>query len=118
MFVVKDGHRSLTINDFGAWKYVVGNTEYTFDYQDIEFLSYAMEQHKWRNGIEDAIDDQRDYIDFTSVSEEQFIGLCLDEIKSLWELSGDIHWSDPDYFDVVYSVANDNEIWSEDNDEV
>lgn len=113
MFVVQEKQRSLTISDVGKWIYVNGDTEYTFSYQDIEFLSHAMERHKWANGIDDAIEDQMDFLNFNTVNKEQFVDMCLDEIESLWELRDCIEWADPDYFDIVYGVAKMNEMWRE-----
>lgn len=113
VFSVKAGDRSVTIDDRGNWTFVFDGVKHSFSYLDIQFILFAMEQQKWRVGIEYAIDDHRDFIDFDKIDEDVFVDICMDEVKALWELS--IDWAEPDYNEIVCDVAADHEVWRGDD---
>lgn len=59
----------------------------------------------WEYGIDDAIDSLRDYLDFSSMPEEELKKECMDEITTQYDdemLSSPL---DVNYTDIVYDVA-------------
>lgn len=63
----------------------------------------------WRNELNDAIDEDEDYYDFSKMSREYFLSLCFEEIYSKREIYGDTYA--PDFSSIVFSIAKQNGIW-------
>ncbi len=65
---------------------------------------------EWRGNIEEAIDDDEDRYDFSKISREAFVDMCIDDMQEKYECCS---LGEPDYSDIVFGVAEDNGVWKE-----
>ena len=101
---------TLKYNDIeNVWEFFNGAETIRLSAVQISFLSHEFERHGWEYGIEDEIDLCSDSIDFSEISREEFVDMCMDEMQSKWEI-GYLN-TEPDYEQVVFGVAEENGIW-------
>lgn len=92
-----------------SWKFNNGERELFFSPEEISFIEHAMERVGWEASLEEQIDYDSDNLDFSSISRDEFVRLCVDEMQSRWENSD--NYGEPDYGGIVFDIAQDNEIW-------
>lgn len=65
---------------------------------------------EWRGNLEEAIDKDPDQYDFSNISRDEFLDLCIEEMQRQYE---NCSLGEPDYSDIVFSTAEDNGVWKE-----
>ena len=99
----------------------MGNREYelrddngrlleTLTHEECYCIAEYFRHQEWRGNLEDAIDDDEDRYDFSRISRDEFLDMCVDEMQRMYE---ECLLGEPDYYDIVFGVAEDNEIWKE-----
>lgn len=68
-------------------------------------------QDVWEYGIDDAIEENADYIDFTVISKEDLRSECLEYIKYCFE--NDMISLEPDYNNIVIDTARNYDAWND-----
>ena len=83
-------------------------TQIDLNYIEVNFIEEFIRHNMWRANLEDTIDDDVDNYDFSEISRDEFVGLCIDEMQSKYEVC---ELGEPDYSKITFSVAEENEIW-------
>ena len=100
----------LVSDEIGTFTFTRDNgEEVLFSYKEINFIEYELEKLSWRSGMEDQIEYDEDDIDFSEISKEEFLDLCMEDLESRAEnmtLGNDI-----DYGGIVFDVAQENGMW-------
>lgn len=92
-----------------VYEFVTENRTILLTSVEISFLSHALEKNAWRAGIDFEIDSNEDNLDFGTMSREELIELCVDDLENRWEC-GYLN-NEPDYQEVVFDMAQENGIW-------
>ena len=83
-------------------------TQIDLEWIEVNFIEKWLRHDSWRAKIHDAIDADADSYDFSEISREEFVNLCVDEMQSKYEA---YELGEPDYSEIAFSVAKENEIW-------
>ena len=102
-------------DDKAAWRFFNGDAparEIWLTNKEANFIAMALKHDRWRYDLMNQIVYDEDSLDFSKVTMQEFIDLCIEEIDSNIEIYGD-EW-EPDVEDIVFDVAHENEIWRDD----
>lgn len=100
------------IADKACWRFINRNNparEVFFSPAEIGFIEHSLERNAWQSGIAEQVEYDEDNLDFSTITREEFIDMCDDELQNRWEICSDI--GDPDYGGIVFDVAQENGIW-------
>ena len=85
-------------------------SEIILEWSELNVIEEYIRQRAWRANLEDQIDEESDSIDFSVLPRDEFVNQCIEEMQSLYECC-DI--CEPDYADIVFGVAEYNDMWKE-----
>lgn len=80
------------------------------DHSECYCIAEYFRHSEWRGNLEDAIDEDESQYDFDKISRDEFLDMCIEEMQRKYE---ECLLGEPDYADVVFSVAEENGIWKE-----
>ena len=95
-----------------AWRFFNGDDparEIWLTNEEANFIAMALKHDNWHYDIMNQCEYDEGNLDFSETTQEEFIGLCFEEIDSNIEIYGD-DW-EPDIEEIVFDVANENGIW-------
>lgn len=92
-----------------AWRFEDGANCFWLTNEEAHFIANTLKRQQWRYKIENQIEYDKDNLDFSETTQEEFVDLCFEEIDSNIEIYGD-DW-EPTIEDIVFDVANENGIW-------
>ena len=83
-------------------------------WKEYNFLQQEMEKNKFRNKIAEQVDfeEEEDNLDFSRLTKEEFIDMCMDDAMSKYECYGD-SFEDIDPSDIVFDIAQEQAVWKE-----
>jgi len=79
-------------------------------YNECQCIAEYFRHSEWRGNLEEAIDEDPDQYDFSKISRDEFLDLCIEEMQRQYE---NCSLGEPDYSDIVFSTAEENDIWKE-----
>lgn len=80
----------------------------TLAWNEMNCIEEYIRHRAWRSNLEDEIDDNEGNLDFSEISRDAFVDLCIDEMQSKYECCD---LGEPDYSGIVFGVAEDNDLW-------
>lgn len=83
--------------------------EFTLTSAEIYELQSHFRKLDWRSSIEERIDMDEEYLDFSKMSREEFVEECLAEAEEKWEYY--FEFGEETLNDIVYEKAQELEIW-------
>ena len=104
----------LTQMDYGyAFTQENGNVV-ALTWKEFNFLAQEMEKMRFRDKLKDEINIEDDFgnLDFSRISKEEFVSLCMDEALSKYEIYGD-SFDSIDIEDLVFDLAQEYSVWKE-----
>lgn len=100
----------LTYDDLGNSTFTRDNGETVqLSINELGFIAHAIEKNKWRYGMIDQIEYDEDNLDFSEISKEKLIDLCMDDIEFRYEIYS--LGNDIDYGGILFDVAQENGMW-------
>ena len=79
-------------------------------HEECNCIAEYFRHSEWRGNLEEAIDEDEDQYDFSEISREEFLDMCIEDMQEKYECCS---LGEPDYADIVFGVAEDNGIWKE-----
>lgn len=100
----------LTYMENGYYQLNSENRTVLLTYGECKCIVDYFRRLGWRGMLNAAIDNDEDHYDFSKISREEFLDMCIEEIQWKYD-AGTLH--EPEYDDIVFDMAEGNGVWKE-----
>ena len=101
-----DGNRYILNRPDGSWM--------VLELEEVNAIESYRRHERWKNDLQNQIDWENEdgNLDFSGeIDRDEFVRLCMEDIDENCEIYGGEEYYSPDFEEIVFNIAEENDIW-------